>query len=458
MNINTHLYDLPVLDAGDYILRAIETSDAPDIYDYARRPVVTRYMLWEAHKSVEDALKFIRFTAELNIDKKNMDWCIVEKSTNRVIGAIGAIVRSPKGEVMELGYVLHPDFWGQGIMPRAARAVRDFIFQNTTCIRLESRHFAENTASGRVMHKIGMTYEGLQRASKQLHGVWTDVCTYSITRDEWLRMQPKDRKQGEERVRKVKCFALDMDGTIYLGDRILPGAFELMSLLKERGIRAMFLTNNSSRSVSTYVERLNRMGFDVTANDIISSGQAAADYLVQTFPGRRVYVMGNDNLKDEMRNFGIRVVEEDAEVVLAGFDTTLDYEKLIRTCDYVRAGLPFVATHPDYNCPTDGGFIPDLGAMLALIRESAGRMPDIIIGKPYEQIARYLMRRTGLEKDELCMVGDRLYTDVATGVNFGMASILVLSGETKLEQVTDSLIQPDLVLRGVDELCEILRG
>ncbi|MBP3372900.1 MAG: GNAT family N-acetyltransferase, partial [Clostridia bacterium] len=160
MNINTHLYDLPVLDAGDYILRAIETSDAPDIYDYARREIVTRYMLWEAHKSVEDALKFIRFTAELNIDKKNMDWCIVEKSTNRVIGAIGAIVRSPKGEVMELGYVLHPDFWGQGIMPRAARAVRDFIFQNTTCIRLESRHFAENTASGRVMQKIGMTYEG----------------------------------------------------------------------------------------------------------------------------------------------------------------------------------------------------------------------------------------------------------------------------------------------------------
>lgn len=458
MNINTHLYDLPVLDAGDYILRAIETSDAPDIYDYARRECVTAHMLWSAHKSVEDALKFIRFTAEMNIGKKQMDWAVVDKKNNRVIGAICVIARAADGEVMEIGYVLHPDFWGQGITACAARAVRDFVFTNTKCVRLEGHYFAENTASGRVMEKIGMNFEGLHRKAKKQHDTWRDECVHAITREQWEKMQPKDRAAGEERIRQVKCFALDMDGTIYLGDRILPGAFELMDLLKARGIRAMFLTNNSSRSVSTYVDRLNRMGFDVSAEDIISSGQAAADYLVRTYPGKRVYVMGNENLKQEMRNFGIQVVEENAEVVLAGFDTTLDYEKLTKTCDYVRAGLPFVATHPDYNCPTDGGFIPDLGAMLALIRESAGREPDIVIGKPNAEIARYLMRRTGLEKEELCMVGDRLYTDVATGVNFGMASILVLSGETKLEQVEGSIIQPDLVLRGVDELCEILKG
>lgn len=456
MNIETRLYDVPTLECADVILRAMETSDAPDIYDYAHRADVTRYLLWDAHRSLEDTLRFIRLTAELNECRKRIDWCIEDKATRRVVGACGVAARSPEGEMMELGYVLHPDFQGRGIMTRAAAAMRDYVFSKTTCLRLEGRHFAPNAASGAVMKHIGMTFEGTHKTARALRGEWLDESVWAITREDWQKMQPRDRTAGEEKLRGAKCFALDMDGTIYLGDRVLPGAHELMDVLKKRGVRAVFLTNNSSRGVADYVKRLNNMGFDVTAEDILSSGQAAAAYLLREYPNKRVFVMGNDALKTEMRAHGIEVVEDGAEVVLAGFDTTLDYEKLTRTCDYVRAGLPFIATHPDLNCPTDGGFIPDLGSMLALIEKSAGRKPDIIIGKPYREIAEYLIERTGVPREKIAMIGDRLYTDVATGVNNGMISVLVLSGETKREQLSGSTIQPDLVASGVDELCRIL--
>lgn len=457
MHTDTMAYEAPVLPCETVALRPFTAADAPDIYEYARHACVTRFEPWECHGSVQESLRFVQLTAQMNRARRRIDWAIADRKSGRVIGACGVAVRSTQGEVMELGYVVHPSFWGRGIATQAAAAARDFVFSHTACVRLEARHVVENGASGRVMQKIGMQNEGVLRANRQIRGQWLDEAVYALTRADWEAMQPRDRETGIQKVRQARCFALDMDGTIYLGQRVLPGAREFVAFLQARGVRTVFLTNNSSRGVEDYYLRLRSMGFDVQQEDILTSGQAAGAYLQAHYPGRRVFVMGNERLVRQIRQCGVDVCRDGAEVVLAGFDTTLTYETLTRVCDYVRAGLPFVATHPDYNCPVDGGFIPDLGAMLALIEQSAGRRPDVVIGKPNEQMVQYLTQRTGVPRAETVMVGDRLYTDVAAGVLHGMTSVLVLSGETKRQDLAASRIQPDLVVRGVDELYDILR-
>ena len=141
---------------------------------------------------------------------------------------------------------------------------------------------------------------------------------------------------------------------------------------------------------------------------------------------------------------GVEVDQENPDYVLIAFDTELDYQKMCMLCDHVRSGLPYIATHPDFNCPTETGFIPDIGATIAYVKASTGREPDLVIGKPNSGIVEETLRVTGLKKEELAMVGDRLYTDIATGVNFGMTSILVMSGETTAEMAAESTVKPTL--------------
>ena len=248
-----------------------------------------------------------------------------------------------------------------------------------------------------------------------------------------------------ERLRPVRCFLLDMDGTFYLGDRLIEGSLDFLHALERTGRTARFLTNNSSRSADVYARKLARMGVDARYRDVISSAHAAAHYLLRTFPGQAGYLMGNPMLREELEGMGLRFTEENPSYVLAAFDTTLDYARLCRVCDLVRAGLPYIATHPDFNCPTETGFIPDLGAMMALIEASTGRKADLILGKPFGGIVEEALMRTGFGLHELAMVGDRLYTDVATGVNHGMTGILVLSGEATMADVAASEVKPDLI-------------
>jgi ribonucleotide monophosphatase NagD (HAD superfamily) len=156
--------------------------------------------------------------------------------------------------------------------------------------------------------------------------------------------------------------------------------------------------------------------------------------------------MGNEFLVREFERYGINLVEDDPDVVVTGFDTSLTYEKLVKTCDFIRAGLPYIATHPDYNCPTRTGFIPDLGAFMALIEASTGRKADYIVGKPYEEIVRGMLEKTGLTHEELCICGDRLYTYIATGVNSGILAVCVLTGESSAEDVETSAVKPDILV------------
>ncbi len=249
---------------------------------------------------------------------------------------------------------------------------------------------------------------------------------------------------------QIHTFALDMDGTIYLGEKWIPGAREFLDRIKSSGRDYIFLTNNSSKNPAVYVEKLSRMGLTVSVDAILTSGQATIWYLQKHFPGKRVFLLGNDLLKEEFLQAGIPLEEEHPDVVVTGFDTSLTYAKMCKVCDFVREGLPYLSTHPDYNCPTETGFIPDVGAIHAFIHASSFRYPDRIIGKPNTDIVDYLLERLGTtNRNSIAMVGDRLYTDIAAGINGGLHSILVLSGEASLEDARQSAVKPELIFDSV---------
>ncbi len=252
-------------------------------------------------------------------------------------------------------------------------------------------------------------------------------------------------EQIRERLAPIRCFLLDMDGTFYLGDNLIEGSLDFLAALKRTGRTARFLTNNSSKSASVYKKKLERMGVDEEYRDVMSSGHATVHYCLKHFPGKKCYLLGNEMLREEMVSMGLEITEDDADYVIVAFDTTLDYAKMCKVCDYIRYGKPYIATHPDFNCPTETGFIPDMGAIMAFIEASTGRKADVILGKPYVGIVDEALMRTGFGLDEMAMVGDRLYTDVATGVNHGMTGILVLSGEADMDTVKNSDVKPHLI-------------
>ena len=250
----------------------------------------------------------------------------------------------------------------------------------------------------------------------------------------------------------VKLFLLDMDGTFYLGDRLIDGSLSFIDRVQETGRDFLFLTNNSSHNAAFYVERLHRMGLDVPRSKVLTSGEATCEVISEKYPAKRAYVLGNEYLIDEFHEAGIPVDDKNPEIAVIGFDTTLTYEKMRKICDLVRAGLPYIATHPDFNCPTENGFMPDVGAIIAFIEASTGRRPDLIVGKPNTGIVEAAVRRTHIAPAQIAMVGDRLYTDIETGIRSGMLSVLVMSGETTREMLASSATRPDYTF---NRLCDM---
>lgn len=267
---------------------------------------------------------------------------------------------------------------------------------------------------------------------------------------------PIMNEDRENLLSQVACFALDMDGTIYLGEQWIDGAQAFLERIEATGRNYVFVTNNSSKNASVYVEKLARMGLCVGEEKIVTSGQATIYYLQRHFSGKKVFLLGNELLREEFEQAGIQLEEKDPEVVVTAFDTSLNYQKMCRVCDFVRAGLPYLATHPDYNCPTEDGFIPDAGAIHAFIHASAFRYPDRVIGKPNEDIIEYLTSRVKEERGRIAMVGDRLYTDIAAGRNHGLKSVLVLSGEASMEDAERSEVKPHLLFSSVREIIPFL--
>jgi 4-nitrophenyl phosphatase/NagD protein len=257
-------------------------------------------------------------------------------------------------------------------------------------------------------------------------------------------------------LQSTRCYILDMDGTFYLGDRLVDGALHLVEVLETQGKAFLFLTNNSSKDRRIYVDKIARLGLEIPEDKVFTSGEATALFLTRNYPDSSLYVVGTPSLEDEFRQHGFRLDDEQPDVAVLGFDTTLTYDKLWKLCDFVREGLPYIATHPDLNCPIDDGFMPDIGAMIAFVRASTGREPDHVVGKPNPTIIEMISEKLGLPIEQLAMVGDRLYTDIACGTTTGITTILVLSGETKREDLEGSPFQPSLIFENLGELAEYL--
>ncbi|MBE5742509.1 MAG: HAD-IIA family hydrolase [Clostridiales bacterium] len=259
-------------------------------------------------------------------------------------------------------------------------------------------------------------------------------------------------------VKKAKCFLLDMDGTIYVGDKLIGEMDKTLSLLRENGKKIIFLTNNSSKSKVKYEEKLRAIGLFSNKDSVYTSGIATAEYLNLHYKGKSVYLLGTDALKQEFKSMGVNLVEDKTpDVCVLAYDTELTYEKLCKFVTYLKRGAYYIATHPDVNCPHPEVFVPDVGAFMKLIEESTGLTPSVIIGKPYSGMGDNLMQTMNLSSDKFIMVGDRLHTDIAFGNACGFTAILVLSGEAKTTDIGKLSGKPDFVLDSLNDIVEYLK-
>jgi len=261
----------------------------------------------------------------------------------------------------------------------------------------------------------------------------------------------KDKKE----LKNKKFFVLDMDGTFYLGSSLIDGSMEFIEKLKQTGKGFMFFTNNSSRTSDYYIKKLASMGCMINKDQIATSGDVTINFLRKYYPGKEIFLLATQIVEDHFRESGIRLSKENADAVVLTFDMTINYDKLNQACRLIRNGRDFIASHPDLNCPTEDGFIPDCGAMCAFITASTGVKPKYL-GKPYRETVDFILDKTGLDISDIVFAGDRLYTDIATAYNHGAAGLLVLSGETKAEDLTNSEVKPDYVFESLKEAAKAL--
>ena len=250
----------------------------------------------------------------------------------------------------------------------------------------------------------------------------------------------------------IKCFVLDMDGTIYLGNKVFPYTKRFLEYLKDIGIDYIFYTNNSSQNALHYISKLQGMGITATPEMLLMSTHVLLNYLASLDKRyKKVFVAGTEALKNDFINAGYTLSDTDPDFVILGFDTDIDYDRLTRLCDFIRKGLPYYGVHIDYNCPVEGGFIPDCGSLAAAVTASTGITPEFF-GKPSRYTLDYIISKTGYLENELCFVGDRLYTDIAIASGTKARSVLVLSGETSKDDISNSQFIPDLVVEDLAEL------
>ncbi len=260
---------------------------------------------------------------------------------------------------------------------------------------------------------------------------------------------------------RVKCWLLDMDGTITLGEELLPGADRFFRSI--HGSEYIFLTNNSSHSAGHYINRMRKLGIPTDRKQMLTSTDALAMYLKQLCHEQSeilVFPVGTADFESELETAGISLVkkrEQALDYVVLGFDTSLTYEKLDIACDYIRSGIPYLAANPDYVCPMPGNkVLPDCGAIIAFMETCTGKKPDKVIGKPDTAMVDMIRANRGYRPDEIAMVGDRIYTDMAVAKKAGILCIAVLSGEATAEEIEASQVEPDYIFTDVGELSDTL--
>lgn len=251
-----------------------------------------------------------------------------------------------------------------------------------------------------------------------------------------------------------KLFLLDMDGTIYLDDFLFDGTLDFLDRVKEIGGRYLFVTNNSSKSVSAYVEKLNRIGIAAEEDDFLTSTDATILYIKEKYQGRKFYSFGTESFTNQLRASGIDVVtdiEDGIFGIVMGNDNELTFKKLEDACKLLLNDIVYIATNPDWVCPTAFGYVPDCGSVAEMLFRATGKKPRFI-GKPEPEMLLLAMEKYGYKKDEAVMVGDRLYTDIASGYNAGIDTVFVLSGEGTLDDLKETKTPPTYVLSNIREL------
>lgn len=260
-------------------------------------------------------------------------------------------------------------------------------------------------------------------------------------------------------LRNYNLFLFDMDGTLYLGDQLYDFTKELLAAIRAKGKRYLFMTNNSSKSVLDYVKKLEKLGIEATEEDFITSSQATAYYLKLHHKGQKLYVCGTNSLKEEFRKNGFEITEnlDEVDCIVMGFDTELTFKKLedVSRLLLTRDGIPYIATNPDYVCPTEFGSVPDCGSVCDMIYNATKRRP-LVIGKPEALMPQLAMQQHGYTKEETAVIGDRIYTDIKSGLNAGVMGILVMSGETTQEILDASEDKPHMVLQNAGEMIPML--
>ncbi len=271
------------------------------------------------------------------------------------------------------------------------------------------------------------------------------------------------REELLERLRRIRHVALDMDGTIYMGTSLFPCTKPFLASLREMGIGYSFLTNNPSRSIAAYLEKLAGLGIEATREEMYTTTLAAIDYIRAHYPAaRRLYLLGTPSMIEEFEAAGYESCSEESDrepdVVVAAFDLTLRYERLCRAAWWIKQGVPYIATNPDRVCPTDQPTVlVDCGSICACLEHATGRRPDITLGKPDPNMLSGILARHGLQPDRIAMVGDRIYTDVQMARNAGAMGVLVLSGETTDEVAAAADPQPPLTAQSIEVLGRLLR-
>ena len=264
----------------------------------------------------------------------------------------------------------------------------------------------------------------------------------------------------EHRISPIKLYLFDLDGTLYLGDRLYDFTKELLGEIKRIGGKYLFMTNNSSKSVEDYILKLKKLGIEACRDDFITSSQATSYYLKQHHRGQALYVCGTKSLIAELQIEGFETTTdfEKAQCVVMGFDTELTFQKLwdVSKILLTKKDIPYIATNPDLVCPTEFGSVPDCGSICIGIQNATGREP-VVIGKPSPLMPELAMEKWGCSKEETAVIGDRIYTDIKSGLNAGVTAILVLSGESTSETLAQSPDKPHLVLNNAGELLPYLR-
>ena len=273
-----------------------------------------------------------------------------------------------------------------------------------------------------------------------------------------MTLKEQDVNFKKEVLKKIRCFVLDMDGTIYLGNQLFEFTPEFLKTVKTTGKEYCFFTNNSSKNSEMYAAKLAKLGIEgVGDNDVCISNEVIIRYIKENYSNPRVFILGTPALVENFKARGITIDEQNPNLMVLGFDTTLAYDRLSRFCQFVRDGVDYIGVNADLNCPVeDGKFIPDCGSIARLVEASTGRFPEFF-GKPSPHTLKYIVDRTGYREEEIAFVGDRLYTDIAVTENSKATSILVLTGEGTVEQALNGEHKPDLIMQSLAEITELLK-